>query len=141
MSRPDSRREHGQALVEMALVVVLFVSLALGIVEFGRAWMISNMIMHAARNGGRIAATSPSRTGGTITDTAAIKTEVLNQIKTVVPTTGFEVNVTQPPPEETSGIPMVQVQVTGNVPYLFHLVPGMTSFPVNRTVTFRDEGR
>ena len=112
--------------------------LSLGIIEFGRAWMISNMITHAARNGARVAATSPSRTGGTITNTAAIQTEVLNQIKTVVPTTGFAVNVTQPNP---SGIPMVQVQVTGTVPYLFNLLPGTTSFSVNRTVTFRDEGR
>jgi hypothetical protein len=96
------------------------------------------MITHAARNGGRIAATSASRTSGTITNTAAIQTEVLNEINAVVSTTGFAVNVTQPSP---SGIPMVQVQVTGTVPYLFNLVPGTTSFAVNRTVTFRDEGR
>ena len=137
-SRRARTRQRGQALVEMAIVVVLFLSLSLGIIEFGRAWMIANMITHAARNGARIAATSASRSNGTITNTAAIQTEVLNQIKTVVSTTGFSVNVTQPNP---NGLPMAQVQVTGSVPYLFHLIPGMTSFPVNRTATFRDEGR
>jgi Flp pilus assembly protein TadG len=125
-------------MAEMAIVAPLLILLLFGIIEFGRAWMISNMIMHAARDGGRVAATSSSRTGGTITNTAAIQTEVLNQISTVVPTTGFTVNITQPSP---SGIPMVQVQVTGTVPYLFNLLPGTTSFAVNRTVTFRDEGR
>ena len=138
MKRPARRGERGQALAETGIVLVILVMLMLATIEFGRAWMISNMIMHAARNGGRVAATSASRTGGTITNTAAIQTEVLNQIKTVASTTGFAVNVTQPSP---GGIPMVQVQVTGTVPYLFNLVPGTTSFSVNRTVTFRDEGR
>jgi Flp pilus assembly protein TadG len=136
-TRSARGQERGQALMETALVVLFLVTLLMGIIEFGRAWMISNMIMHAARNGARVAATSTSRTSGTITNTAAIQTEVLNEIKTVVPTTGFGVNVTQPNP---GGIPMVQVQVTGTVPFLFNLLPN-TSFPVDRTVTFRDEGR
>lgn len=131
-------RERGQSLVEAAIVAPFLFILLFGIIEFGRAWMVSNMIIHAARNGARVAATSSSRTAGTITNTAAIQDEVRNAIKTVVPTTGFTVNVTQPSP---SGIPMVQVQVTGTVPYLFNLLPGTTSFAVNRTVTFRDEGR
>ena len=38
-----------------------------------------------------------------------------------------------------SGVPVVQVQVTGTVPYMFNLVG--TSFAVSRTVVFRDEGR
>jgi len=119
------------------MVVSLFVFLVMGTIEFGRAWMIANMITHAARDGARIAATAQGRgTGGTITSTAPIKTQVLNDIQNVTPTTGLTVNVTQP---TISGIPMVQVQVTGTVPYLFKLVG--TSFSVNRTATFRDEGR
>ena len=71
-----------------------------------------------------------------ITDTSSIKSQVLSDIQTVTSTTGFTVNVTQP---SVGGVPMVQVQVTGSVPYMFQLVGN--SFAVNRTVTFRDEGR
>jgi hypothetical protein len=67
-----------------------------------------------------------------------IQNQVLNEIKNVMPTTGFTATVTQP---TTSGIPMVQVEVKGTVSYLFHLLPSMTSFSVDRTVTFRDELR
>jgi Flp pilus assembly protein TadG len=134
---PARRGQRGQALVEMGMVVALFVALVMGTIEFGRAWMIANMITHAARDGARIAATAQGRgTGGTITSTSSIQTQVLNDIRNVTATTGLTVSVTQP---TIGGIPMVQVQVTGTVPYLFNLVG--TSFTVDRTATFRDEGR
>jgi Flp pilus assembly protein TadG len=134
---PARRGQRGQALVEMGMVVALFVALVVGTIEFGRAWMIANMITHAARDGARIGATAQGRgAGGTITSTSSIQTQVLDDIRNVTPTTGLTVNVTQP---TISGIPMVQVRVTGTVPYLFNLVG--TSFAVDRTATFRDEGR
>ena len=123
----------------MALVVVLFVTLTMGVIEFGRAWMIGNMITHAARDGARAAAVTPTGSrgvGGTITNTAAIQANVLTSIRNAVPTTGFNVAVAQP---TIGGIPMVQVTVTATVPYLFNLVG--PNFTVNRVVTFRDEGR
>jgi len=133
----ERRAQRGQALVEMGMVVGLFVALVMGTIEFGRAFMIANMITHAARDGARIAATAQGRgTGGTLTNAASIKTQVLNDISNVTPTTGLTVGVTQP---TISGIPMVQVRVTGTVPYLFRLVG--PSFTVDRTATFRDEGR
>jgi len=141
MTRRKPARERGQALAETGIVITLFVTLVMGTIEFGRAWMIANMITHAARDGARIAAVVPATgrsSNGTISSTSAIQTQVLNEISNVMPSSGFTVNVTQPSP---GGIPMVQVQVTGSVPYLFNL-PGVgTSFSVNRTVTFRDEGR
>ncbi len=139
MRAPDMRRQGGQALIETAMIVVLFVTLTMGVIEFGRAWMIGNMITHAARDGARAAAVTPNAgrgTGGTLTNTAAIQTNVLNSIRNAIPTTGFNVTVAQP---TVGGIPMVQVTVTATVPYLFNLVGG--SFTVNRAVTFRDEGR
>jgi Flp pilus assembly protein TadG len=121
------------------MVVVLLFMLFMGTVEFGRAWMISNMITHAARTGARTAAVTPPsnrNSSGTITNTSAIQTQVLTQIQNVVATTGFTVNVTQP---TIGGVPMVQVTVNAAVPYLFNLA-GPT-FQVARTATFRDEGR
>jgi Flp pilus assembly protein TadG len=55
--------EDGQALVEFALVTPLLLILILGIVEFGRAWGMSQVITDAARQGVRTAAilnTAPS---------------------------------------------------------------------------------
>ncbi len=124
-------------MVETAIVVVLFVTLVMCALEFGRAWMVANMITHAARDGARIAAVVPATgrsSSGVISSTSSIQSQVLTDIQNVVPTTGLTVNVTQP---TVSGIPMVQVQVSGTVPYLFY----NSNISVSRTVTFRDEGR
>ena len=133
-ARRDTR---GQALAEMGFVMVIFVMLALGLMEFGRAWMVANMITHAARDGARAAATFATRSPTcSITDTSGIRTRVLDQISNVMNTaTISSVNVTQ---SVSAGIPIVQVQVVGTVPYMFNIVG--SSFPVSRTITFRDEG-
>jgi Flp pilus assembly protein TadG len=46
----------GQNLVEFAIIVVLLLSLVLGIIEFGRAWMTFQVITNASREGARLAA-------------------------------------------------------------------------------------
>lgn len=48
-------REDGQNLVEFALVVVMLLLLAVGIVEFGRAWNLYQIMTNAAREGARLA--------------------------------------------------------------------------------------
>ena len=52
-------KEEGQALVEFALVVPLFLILLFGMVEFGRPWMTKNIITGAAREAVRIYAVVP----------------------------------------------------------------------------------
>jgi Flp pilus assembly protein TadG len=129
----------GQSLIELGIVIVILVTLAMGMLEFGRAWMIANMITHAASDGARMAAITPStsrNSSGIITDTAPIQSQVLAEIANVTPTAGFTVSVSQP---TTNGIPLAQVRVDASVPYLFRLVG--SSFTVARSVTFRDEGR
>ncbi len=42
-------------MVEMALVMPVFVMVSLGIIEFGRALMVANMVTNAAREGARMA--------------------------------------------------------------------------------------
>lgn len=49
-------KRAGQALVEFALVVPLLLILILGIVEFGRAWNVYQVITDAAREAARSAA-------------------------------------------------------------------------------------
>ncbi len=48
---PEPRR--GAAMVEMALVLPIFVTVMLGIVEFGRGFMVANLVTNAAREGAR----------------------------------------------------------------------------------------
>ena len=50
--RPPGFR-GGQALVEFALVLPILLLLFLGVVEFGRAWMIRQVVTNAARSGAR----------------------------------------------------------------------------------------
>lgn len=56
-TRPvPSRRatlRRGAAMVEMALVLPIFVTVMLGIVEFGRGFMVANLVTNAAREGAR----------------------------------------------------------------------------------------
>src|SRR5687768_6864745 len=52
--KPANPSRRGTALVEMALVLPIFVAVTLGIVEFGRAMMIGQLITNAAREGARL---------------------------------------------------------------------------------------
>ena len=137
MARTARRHDHGQALAEMGFVIVLLVMLVMGLMEFGRAWMVANMITHAARDGARAAATFAARNADcSIQDTSGIESRVIDQIAAVMDTATISgVDVTQ---TVSAGIPVVEVQVTGTVPYMFNLVA--SEFAVARTVTFRDEG-
>lgn len=55
-NRPAEDRT-GAALVEMALVLPIFCLIVFGIVEFGRAFMIGQLVTNAAREGVRQAVT------------------------------------------------------------------------------------
>lgn len=136
-------RARGQALAELGIVIVLFVFLGLGIIEFGRAWMIINMVTHAARDGARAAAALPPSSrdsSGKVTAWAPIETAVEDYIQD---NTGQTMTATGNSTADVGGVPMVAVQVEGQVDWLFFHTPlgfGST-FEVNRIVSFRDEGR
>jgi Flp pilus assembly protein TadG len=72
MSRRHNRR--GAAIVEMALVLPIFFGVVLGIVEFGRAMMVSQMVTNAAREATRLAIID----GSTNTDVEDWVEEFLN---------------------------------------------------------------
>lgn len=50
--RPQEKR-RGAALVEMAMTLPLFLTIILGIVEFGRAMMVSQLLTNSAREAAR----------------------------------------------------------------------------------------
>ena len=78
-------------MVEMALVLPLFLMLVLGIIEFGRAMMIANLVTNAAREGARMAVLD----GSTNTEVNnAIETFLQSAIGTGVTTTDIDVTIT-----------------------------------------------
>lgn len=54
-NRKTCKNEKGQSLVEFALVVPMLLLLVFGIAEFGRAWMVKNILTGAAREASRLA--------------------------------------------------------------------------------------
>lgn len=52
-NRSSSDRRRGAVAVEMALVLPLFCSLVFGIIEFGRGFMVAQLVTNAAREGAR----------------------------------------------------------------------------------------
>ena len=87
LRKPRSERRRGAALVEMALVLPVFLSVVLGIIEFGRAMMISNLLANASREGARLAV----MTGTTNGEVSSAVTDFLNQAAGI---SAGDVNVT-----------------------------------------------
>jgi Flp pilus assembly protein TadG len=52
-NRSSSVRRRGAVTVEMALVLPIFCSLVFGIIEFGRGFMVAQLVTNAAREGAR----------------------------------------------------------------------------------------
>jgi Flp pilus assembly protein TadG len=64
-----THRRSGQAMVEFALVSILFLMTVLGAIDFGRAIYIDSQLTNAVREGARYAQVAPA-------DTPGIRTEV-----------------------------------------------------------------
>src|SRR6266849_700573 len=165
------RRKQGQALIEGAITISLFVILALGVVEFGRAFFVANYIAHAARDGARMASvlTYPNYRDCCQRITSPGFLPVQNQVTQELQAagvTGMTINFIQscatgasPPPDcsatsncdpgtspsctatPAGNIPYVTVCVSGNFNYMFNLPFVGTGFTVVRSATFRDEER
>ena len=146
---------RGQGMIELGIIMLVFVLLVAGVMQFGHAFLVTNVITHAARDGARLAASWQNRGGcGQINNAAAIQNVVLNGIGAVTDSAAFTVTVGQipavsaltPPCAAAGATPTVTVNVHGCVSYIFDILrlsSGGCSggFLVNRTVTFDDELR
>jgi Flp pilus assembly protein TadG len=165
MTRRQNQR--GQAIVETAIVIVIFLFLAGGVIHFGYSFMVANMITHAARDGARLAASWQSRDAcGALINTDPITNNstgaVATRIAAVIAQTDerFTVAVSQSPPvtvhtppcASAGTTPTVTVNVQGCIPYLFNIFgftsnctttgsPSLPGVSVNRNATFADELR
>jgi Flp pilus assembly protein TadG len=121
----------------MGIVIIIMAFLTMGIIEFGRMFMIGNMITSATRDAARVAATTSNR-AGCVPNSGPLQALVMGQLANVGITSGVTVGATT---GVVSGIKTVTVTTVVSVPYLFHLGlgPGVTALNVNRQATFRDE--
>jgi hypothetical protein len=78
-----NRREHGQALVEFSLSIVIFLVLMMAIVDLGRGIYMFNGVSQAAREIARVASVHPGTTFGGAEITAVVNTQ-----KRVIPNLG-----------------------------------------------------
>ena len=113
-------------MVEMALVLPLFLTLILGMIEFGRAMMIANLVTNAAREGARMAVLDGS-SNTTVTD--GIKTFLQSAIGVTVLSSDIGVTITVTP---AAGNPNV-----GNVidKALWEKVPCVTNSLVRKSLS------
>jgi hypothetical protein len=131
---------RGQALIEMAFVVVMLVLLVIGIAEVGWAFMRTSIITHAARDGARFGATLDTSYRDPVTGcfTGGGESTIEDHVDEVLQTIGFGGMVVVS--QNCKGtVPIVAVRVTGTLEMMFNLVG--TSFEVDRSVTFEDENR
>jgi len=122
------RTSSGQALAEMGLVVLLLITMLFGIIEFGRMLMLTNMVVHAARDGARIAAVTPG--SGPYTDAEDHVRDLLQGIA--------DLDVASSQAADGNGLHTVTITVSGEIPYIFGFF-GSGALQVNRSVTFRQE--
>lgn len=61
-------RRRGATVVEMAVVSPILITLLFGVIEFGWAFMVRQMVTNAAREGARVAAIQTVVNDGTIRD-------------------------------------------------------------------------
>ncbi len=83
-------RRRGAAVVEMALVLPVFFTVVLGIIEFGRAMSVSQMVVQSSREGARLAivsgstnSTVESRVKQFVSDTAGVAEDKVSVTITV----------------------------------------------------------
>jgi Flp pilus assembly protein TadG len=141
-----ARNQRGQALAETGIAISLLLLLVMGVIEFGRAFMVANMITHAERDGARSAAVVPVTErddSGAISSTA--KSSIVSQVRTSIEAvvgssaaSALTITVSQSG-SAAAPPPLVTVTVTGDIPMIINWA-GYSSFQVNRAVAFRDEG-
>lgn len=86
-SGKEDRREAGQSMVELALVLPLFLTMVLAIVEIGRAFAAKQSLTIAAREGARVLVL-PYGAGLTYTTESAVQTAAVNRVRSYLASSG-----------------------------------------------------
>lgn len=128
-SRPRTRGERGQSLAELAVLLPILLIIALGAVDFGRAYFASQAVDNAARTGAQYAAVSTANAGN------------LNGIQTAVAQESGGLASTPTVTAATGADSMGKTYTRITVSYNFTTMiawPGLPhSIPMTRTVQMR----
>lgn len=119
--RPATRsRRDGAAVVEMALVLPVFLLIVMGIVEFGRAMMVGQLLTNGARHGARRAIIEGSTNSAVETEITDFLTATLNvPVSALTVVIEVEAGPGNPDPADDLGVaqPKDLVKVTVTVPF------------------------
>jgi Flp pilus assembly protein TadG len=102
--RPAARL--GAAAAEFAIIAPLFFTLIFGILEFGRALMVQQVLINASRVGAREASTTGATNSGVVS--------TVQQYTSAVAVSGVNVTVSPDPGSAAAGS---TITVTTSVPY------------------------
>ena len=103
----------GQSIVEFAILVPLFLFLLIGIFEFGRAWNVYQVVVNAAREGGRVASLP---TGFADADS------VQNRVASYLQSARLDPGKAEVAMSDIEGAPGTIATVTVSYPYVFTFV-------------------
>lgn len=125
---PRLRKRRGAAIVEAALVLPIFFLVVLGIIEFGRAFMISQVLQNAAREGCRKAVTGAYTSAQVVADMKSQLTAAGVDAANLSTSIIVIVDPTNPPVannEVASATTKDLVSVTVSIPFSkVQLIPG-----------------
>jgi Flp pilus assembly protein TadG len=133
-TRKRRRRDSGEALVEMALVLPILLVLSMGMLDFGRAFHMKNIVDSAAREACRVAVV-------TAPDKPAAQGRA-NDILTAAGITGATTDVSDVQPDKTITV-TVTARFTFVTPGLFALFGSLadpTGINMTGKATMRKEG-
>jgi len=127
------RGNRGQSVVEFALILPLLLAILFGITEFGRAWMTSNLLTSAAREGARLAVVTEPDVG-----------RVKERVKLVCLAGGLtvsddDITVAKPNPADPEHRVAVTVRTNFQVFSGSLLKPFQGSIPLRATSVMRHE--
>jgi hypothetical protein len=109
----DPADDHGAAVVEFTLVSVLLVFLFLLVMQIGLVLHARNVLVSAAQDGARFAANADrSAEEGAARTTQSIAETLGSEL-------AARMVVTPLPPSATDGLPVVGIQVSGPLPFVF----------------------
>ncbi|HXE89932.1 MAG TPA: TadE/TadG family type IV pilus assembly protein [Terriglobales bacterium] len=128
--------ERGATLVEGAITILLFFTLILANIEFGRAYNQYQVMTDAAREGARFSVAPFSGTN-TLPTTTAVQAEVQRFLDSAG-VRGATISVTQNVTATINNVPVTHTQVTVNAPYTFFFFR-FGSVGLSTTATMRNE--
>ncbi len=90
LSQIKQKKERGQTMVEMAIILPVFLAFVLGIIEFGRAWATKQSLTLAAREGARVLVL-PYGSGLTFSSESAKQQAAVDLVKSYLNNSGVVV--------------------------------------------------